>query len=213
MTDKYLNVKNEKVLIKYTETGDIMAYKKSEEKREIILQAAFRVFQKKGYKNVSMTDIIQESKISKGGIYLYFKSVREIFETLMKQPEKDDFILKDKKSSAKAKIKLFLEEQMDEILNPERNMIAASYEYMLSVREELSAEVMNKLFSQSVNVIKKILDEGNKNGELNVDSKFWAQHIVWFLEGLRLSSTVIQIKKVDLSRQISGLLKQMGSEK
>ena len=190
-----------------------MAYKKSEEKREIILQAAFRVFQKKGYKNVSMTDIIQESKISKGGIYLYFKSVREIFETLMKQPEKDDFILKDKKSSAKAKIKLFLEEQMDEILNPERNMIAASYEYMLSVREELSAEVMNKLFSQSVNVIKKILDEGNKNGELNVDSKFWAQHIVWFLEGLRLSSTVIQIKKVDLSRQISGLLKQMGSEK
>lgn len=213
MTDKYLNVKNEKVLIKYTEIGDIMAYKKSEEKREIILQAAFRVFQKKGYKNVSMTDIIQESKISKGGIYLYFKSVREIFETLMKQPEKDDFILKDKKSSAKAKIKLFLEEQMDEILNPERNMIAASYEYMLSVREELSAEVMNKRFSQSVNVIKKILDEGNKNGELNVDSKFWAQHIVWFLEGLRLSSTVIQIKKVDLSRQISGLLKQMGSEK
>lgn len=206
-------LKNEKVLIKYSETGDIMAYKKSEEKREIILQAAFRVFQKKGYKNVSMTDIIQESKISKGGIYLYFKSVREIFETLMKQPEKDDFILKDKKSSAKAKIKLFLEEQMDEILNPERNMIAASYEYMLSVREELSAEVMNKRFSQSVNVIKKILDEGNKNGELNVDSKFWAQHIVWFLEGLRLSSTVIQIKKVDLSRQISGLLKQMGSEK
>ena len=206
-------LKNEKVLIKYSETGDIMAYKKSEEKREIILQAAFRVFQKKGYKNVSMTDIIQESKISKGGIYLYFKSVREIFETLMKQPEKDDFILKDKKSSAKAKIKLFLEEQMDEILNPERNMIAASYEYMLSVREELSAEVMNKRLSQSVNVIKKILDEGNKNGELNVDSKFWAQHIVWFLEGLRLSSTVIQIKKVDLSRQISGLLKQMGSEK
>ena len=190
-----------------------MAYKKSENKREIILQAAFRVFQKKGYKNVSMTDIIQESKISKGGIYLYFKSVREIFETLMKQPEKDDFILKDKKFSAKAKIKLFLEEQMDEILNPERNMIAASYEYMLSVREELSAEVMNKRFSQSVNVIKKILDEGNQNGELNVDSKFWAQHIVWFLEGLRLSSTVIQIKKVDLSRQISGLLKQMGSEK
>ncbi len=190
-----------------------MAYKKSEEKREIILNAALRVFQKKGYKNVSMTDIIQESKISKGGIYLYFKSVREIFETLMNQPKDDDLILENKNLSAKEKIKLFLEAQMDEILNPEKNMIAAGYEYMLSVKDELPPEMMNRRFSQGVSSIKKILDEGNKKGEINVDSKFWAQHLVWFLEGVRLSSTVTQIKKSDLSRQISGLLKEIEAGK
>ena len=190
-----------------------MAYKKSEEKREIILNAALQVFQKKGYKNVSMTDIIQESKISKGGIYLYFKSVREIFETLMNQPKDDDFILENKNLSAKEKIKLCLEAQMDEILNPEKNMIAAGYEYMLSVKDELSPEMMNRRFSQGVSSIKKILDEGNKKGEISVDSKFWAQHLVWFLEGVRLSSTVTQIKKSDLSRQISGLLKEIEAGK
>jgi len=197
----------------YENKGGKMAYKKSEEKREIILNAALRVFQKKGYKNVSMTDIIQKSKISKGGIYLYFKSVREIFETLMNQPKDDDLILENINLSAKEKIKLFLEVQMDEILNPEKNMIAASYEYMLSVKDELPPEMMNRRFSQGVSSIKKILDEGNKKGEISVDSKFWAQHLVWFLEGVRLSSTVTQIKKSDLSRQISGLLKEIEAGK
>ena len=213
MKDKLLY--NESVLIffNYENKGGKMAYKKSEEKREIILNAALRVFQKKGYKNVSMTDIIQESKISKGGIYLYFKSVREIFETLMNQPKDDDLILENKNLSAKEKIKLFLEAQMDEILNPEKNMIAAGYEYMLSVKDELPPEMMNRRFSQGVSSIKKILDEGNKKGEISVDSKFWAQHIVWFLEGVRLSSTVTQIKKSDLSRQISGLLKEIEAGK
>ncbi len=190
-----------------------MAYKKSEEKRGIILEAALRVFQKKGYKNVSMTDIIQESKISKGGIYLYFKSVREIYETLINQPQRDDSILTDKKLPAKTKIRLFLQSQMDEILNPENNMITANYEYLFSIKDELPPEIMNKRFSEAVSTIKKILDEGNKNGELNVDSKYLAQHIVWFLEGVRLSSTVTQIKKSDLSRQISGLLKQIEANK
>ncbi len=197
----------------YENKGGKMAYKKSEEKREIILNAALRVFQKKGYKNVFMTDIIQESKISKGGIYLYYKSVREIFETLMNQPKDDDLILENINLSAKEKIKLFLEAQMDEILNPEKNMIAASYEYMLSVKDELPSEMMNRRFSQGVSSIKKILDEGNKKGEISVDSKFWAQHLVWFLEGVRLSSTVTQIKKSDLSRQISGLLKEIEAGK
>jgi AcrR family transcriptional regulator len=203
---------NESVLINHTK-GAGMAYKKSEEKRGIILEAALRVFQKKGYKNVSMTDIIQESKISKGGIYLYFKSVREIYETLINQPQRDDSILTDKKLPAKTKIRLFLQSQMDEILNPENNMITANYEYLFSIKDELPPEIMNKRFSEAVSTIKKILDEGNKNGELNVDSKYLAQHIVWFLEGVRLSSTVTQIKKSDLSRQISGLLKQIEANK
>ncbi|MBO7638643.1 MAG: TetR/AcrR family transcriptional regulator [Treponema sp.] len=188
-----------------------MPYKKSEEKRRLILEAAKRVFQEKGYKNVSMTDILQESKISKGGIYLYFKSVREIFETIINQPQENDLVLEEEGLSSKEKIRLFLESQIQEIANPDQSLIAASYEYMLSVKDELSPEVMGARFSQAVGSIKKILDEANKSGELNVDSKFWSQHIVWFIEGLRISSTVMQIKRTDLNRQLSGLMEQLES--
>ncbi|MBP5451185.1 MAG: TetR/AcrR family transcriptional regulator [Treponema sp.] len=188
-----------------------MPYKKSEEKRRLILEAAKRVFQEKGYKNVSMTDILQESKISKGGIYLYFKSVREIFETLINQPQENDLVLEEEGLSSKEKIRFFLESQIQEIVNPDQSLIAASYEYMLSVKDELSPEVMGARFSQAVGSIKKILDEANKSGELNVDSRFWAQHIVWFIEGLRISSTVMQIKRTDLNRQLSGLMEQLES--
>ena len=188
-----------------------MPYKKSEEKRRLILEEAKRVFQEKGYKNVSMTDILQESKISKGGIYLYFKSVREIFETLINQPQENDLVLEEEGLSSKEKIRFFLESQIQEIVNPDQSLIAASYEYMLSVKDELSPEVMGARFSQAVGSIKKILDEANKSGELNVDSRFWAQHIVWFIEGLRISSTVMQIKRTDLNRQLSGLMEQLES--
>lgn len=43
------------------------------------MQAALECFQKKGYHNTSMEDIVKQSGVSKGGIYWYFKSKEDIF--------------------------------------------------------------------------------------------------------------------------------------
>lgn len=50
--------------------------------RENILQAAEDLFACKGYHETSMDDIVNESGLSKGAIYGYFKSKQEIFLTL-----------------------------------------------------------------------------------------------------------------------------------
>lgn len=53
--------------------------KKSEIKKLVILNNARKVFSKKGFSAVTMQDIIEACGISRGGIYLYFTSVDDIF--------------------------------------------------------------------------------------------------------------------------------------
>ena len=45
---------------------------KSIQKRQHILDAARKVFVEKGFKNVTMKDIVEACEISRGGLYLYF---------------------------------------------------------------------------------------------------------------------------------------------
>ena len=52
---------------------------KSEQKKKYILETARKVFIEKGFKNVTMKDIVEACDISRGGLYLYFGSTREIF--------------------------------------------------------------------------------------------------------------------------------------
>ena len=58
---------------------------KSELKRELILAKAEEVFIDNGFANTTMQDIIDACQISRGGIYLYFSSVEEIFTEVIKE--------------------------------------------------------------------------------------------------------------------------------
>lgn len=65
--------------------GGISLAGKSQEKRELILTKAKQAFIRKGFNGVTMKDIIEECEISRGGIYLYFSSVDEIFMEVVKR--------------------------------------------------------------------------------------------------------------------------------
>lgn len=47
--------------------------------RQRILEAAIKVFSRKGYHDTRVDEIVEASKISKGGIYFYFPGKQEIF--------------------------------------------------------------------------------------------------------------------------------------
>lgn len=57
----------------------------SEQKRNIILESALKVFSEKGFHTASMDEIARESNISKGGLYFYFPSKTDIFSTLIRE--------------------------------------------------------------------------------------------------------------------------------
>jgi AcrR family transcriptional regulator len=55
----------------------------SEERKNQILEAAIRVFSRRGFHVARMDDIVQESGLSKGALYWYFKSKDEIIAAIL----------------------------------------------------------------------------------------------------------------------------------
>jgi AcrR family transcriptional regulator len=56
---------------------------RSVRKREMIQQAALRRFGERGYNRTSLEDIAEEAGVAVGGIYLYFRSKRQLLLVLM----------------------------------------------------------------------------------------------------------------------------------
>jgi len=52
---------------------------KKELRKQIILKSAMELFSSKGFVRTSMDDIVKHSGISKGGIYVYFRTKEDIF--------------------------------------------------------------------------------------------------------------------------------------
>ncbi len=55
----------------------------SEERKEQILDAATEVFAQKGFDKARMDDIVEETGLSKGALYWYFKSKDDIIFAIM----------------------------------------------------------------------------------------------------------------------------------
>jgi AcrR family transcriptional regulator len=70
--------------VKPAEDGRVLrAREMREERRAQILDAARRVFAKKGYVGGSIADIIEEAQIARGTFYLHFESKREVFSEVL----------------------------------------------------------------------------------------------------------------------------------
>ena len=57
---------------------------KGNQTRELIKDAAYVLFAKKGFKEVTMKDICEATGLSRGGLYRYFGSTAEILEAKLK---------------------------------------------------------------------------------------------------------------------------------
>ncbi|HPS93430.1 MAG TPA: TetR/AcrR family transcriptional regulator [Deltaproteobacteria bacterium] len=55
------------------------------ETREMIFQAARKVFSEKGYHKAQIADIVKAAGISTGSIYAHFKDKRDLFEQIIRQ--------------------------------------------------------------------------------------------------------------------------------
>ena len=73
----------------------------------------------KGFKKVTMKDIVEACEISRGGLYLYFNSTNEIFmEVLKLETEEADDVFSDRiteDETAADILLLFLKEQKTDI--------------------------------------------------------------------------------------------------
>lgn len=57
-------------------------YENEQKQRQLLLNAAWKLFYEKGYQNTTMDDILKEAKCSKGRFYYYFHAKGELLDSL-----------------------------------------------------------------------------------------------------------------------------------
>ncbi len=180
---------------------------KSLQKKKYILETARKVFVEKGYKRVTMKDIVEACEISRGGLYLYFESTEQILlEVLqMEANETDDVFTQDiiEEETAAEILTLFLKEQKKELLRKKDNLTVAVYEYFFDQKTTDKNNMLKKQFDAGVRVLEKLIEEGIASGEFYCENpKGAASNIMYVLEGLKINAQTFGITEADVDRQL-----------
>ncbi len=188
---------------------------KSIQKKKYILETARKVFVEKGFKKVTMKDIVEACDISRGGLYLYFESTSQIFQEVMRlESEETDDVFSDKiteDATAADILMLFLQEQKKELLRREDTLTQAIYEYYFENQPGRKNNILKKQFDSAVKIIEKLIEIGVDNGEFYCeDCQGTARNIMFVLEGLKISAQTIGITEETVDREIEFILKYLG---
>lgn len=190
---------------------------KSVQKKRYILETARKVFVEKGFKKVTMKDIVEACNISRGGLYLYFDSTSKIFLEVMKlESEEADDVFSDRiteDATAADILILFLEEQKKELLRKQDTLTQATYEFYFETQPEKKDNVLKKQFDSASKVIEKLIEIGVENEEFYCeDCREAARNIMFVLEGLKICAQTIGITADTVDREIAYILRSLGVE-
>lgn len=163
---------------------------KSEGKIELILINAKRVFIRKGFGRVTMKDIIDECGISRGGVYLYFSSIDEIFINVVKKHNEEKIKqIKEVIRESDNFIQLvndFFNEQKERLLNMDKSLFAAMMEFCFSHKDKSDRDFYAEQFFNTKNIVIELLKFGIEKSAINPENvDCLADSIMFLLEGLR----------------------------
>lgn len=180
---------------------------KSLQKKQYILDTARKVFANKGYKRVTMKDIVEACEISRGGLYLYFESIEQIFlEVLQIDANETDDIFSEsitQEDTAADIMTLFLKEQKKEILRKSNSLTMAVYEYFFDQQKEDKNNMLRRQFDAGVRVLEKLIETGIANGEFYCeDPRGAASNIMYVLEGLKVNALTFGVNEKMVDEQL-----------
>ena len=135
-----------------------------------IVSAAWKLFYEQGYDNTTVEDIIFESGTSKGSFYHYFEGKDALLGSLS--------MIFDEKYEE-------LESELDPRLGAVEKLIWLNHELFLMIEDSISLDLLSRLLATQLTsqgekhlldrsrkyfrLLRKIVLEGRKNGELRTD--------------------------------------------
>lgn len=158
-------------------------------RRRQILDAALNVVVKKGYSDCRIDDIVREAKLSKGALYWYYSSKKEIFLSLINYWVNNfgvtlNHIVQEDLSAA---------EQLRELVNffleayeKNSNVFKAELEFWsLASRDQDFHNKTQNVYHEFLELIEGIVRGGVESGEFkNVDTRVAALSIMVNIEGI-----------------------------
>ena len=146
----------------------------SEERKDQIAEAATTVFTKKGFDKARMDDIADEANLSKGTLYLYFKSkdaiITHLLERLFEREFSDLLLLEDAPLLASEKLTLFVDKFIGDIHNWAR-IIPIMYEFLGRLfRQSVVQKAFKKYMRFYLDLITPIIQQGIDEGDFKADN-------------------------------------------
>lgn len=185
---------------------------KGDKTKEFIVKTSAGLFSQKGFIAVTMKDICEVCNLSRGGLYRHFGSTKEIFIEALERDKNDAEESIDQAIalglSPKKLMEGFFQLQKNDIAYNKNRIDAAVYEFSAACPDQKA--YLNERFSSAVRSFAKLIDYGQKKGEFpEGDAESQAENIVIFLEGLKLSSKIIDMSEELLAKQFEILGKQI----
>lgn len=170
--------------------------KTTAERRQQILTAAMTCFMHKGYYRTTMDDIVAESGLSKGTLYWYFESKKELFlalfQSMTQQLESGwQAQIGDPQLTATEKLRL-----STTIFRVELSEMAPFIGIMLEAwamtRHDLEMDrLVRDMYSPYLNIMTSIIAEGIASGEFKADSAEDVAKVIMILyDGLTLAKAL-----------------------
>lgn len=184
---------------------------KSVQKKQFIVETARLVFVEKGFKNVTMKDIVDACGISRGGLYLYFDSTEALFREVLETERMENYDpLPDgfpDNAGAADMLLFFLREQKRDILRRKNCLAVATYEYFFEAKLPKRENPMCTRFSEMVDMLTGLLCAGVESGEFCcVDPEGAARNLFYVLEGLRVSAQTMGLSESMVDRELMYVL-------
>jgi len=160
----------------------------TDERKSQIINAAEDVFTKKGFAEARMDDIAEETGLSKGTLYLYFKSKDDLIIAILDRIFQREFRMFDEmdysKISATESISLFVDTIAKDIKLMLRLMPIA-YEFLaLAFRNKTVQKALKVYVNRYMDILVPIIENGIASGEFKeVDPREVAIAMGAILEG------------------------------
>jgi len=165
--------------------------KKREGKQRLILDAARRVFCRKGFLAVKMQDIINECGISRGGIYIYYASVDKVFLAVLERRNREGISKINASVDARepfvAMYEAFMAKQKERLINFEHSLFRAYCEYIFSKSVTEVRAFRDTQLAHLRGSVEAILRHGASQGVLRkADITQLAVHVIAVIDGLSI---------------------------
>ena len=159
------------------------------DRKNQILEAAFKVFVEKGYSKATMDDIVDSSGLSKGALYHYYKSKKDLFLSLIEHWEvytfKNFYNKKSKNKRASDILRSFGQNVLKTLDEKKYAYIAEIEFWSLS---NYDADIKNRsqlLYDKLLNLFEKVVKKGIKQGEFKeLDIRSTAMIILAVFQGI-----------------------------
>lgn len=141
------------------------------DKHQKIIQAAIKVFARKGFFNARISDIAKEAKVADGTIYLYFNNKYDILISLF-EDEIGKIILQirqllDQEDDPRKMMEIFAYHHLQLIEN--KRDLAEILQMELRQSNKFMKEYRNNKFIEYVDIISTIIHKGQEMGVFKKD--------------------------------------------